>query len=317
MLMLNADETRAALPFNALIGAIETMFKSGCVMPVRHHHEMEVPGEAAGTMLLMPAWVPGAYAGVKILNLIPDNHLRALPTIYGQYLLSSARTGKMLALIEGGELTARRTAATSALASRLLSRPDAKEMLMVGTGRLSLNLIEAHAVTRPLTRFRIWGRDIAKTEAIAAEASAAGFAAQAVGDLETAVSTADIISCATLSVAPLIKGAWLKPGQHLDLVGAFKPSMRESDDEAVRRSSIFVDTRAGAVKEGGDIAMPLAAGTIKHEDILADLTGLLTGEHAGRRREDEITLFKSVGAALEDLAGAMLAYETARKVQQS
>jgi ornithine cyclodeaminase len=317
MLMLNADETRAALSFEALIGAIETMFKSGCVMPVRHHHEMEVPGEASGTMLLMPAWVPGAYAGVKILNLIPDNHLRALPTIYGQYLLSSARTGEMLALIEGGELTARRTAATSALASQRLSRTDAEEMLMVGTGRLSLNLIEAHAVTRPLKRFRIWGRDGAKAKALAGEAAAAGFDAEAVTDLEAAVARADIISCATLSSDPLIHGAWLKPGAHLDLVGAFKPSMRECDDEAVRRASVFVDTRAGAMKEGGDIVIPLASGVLSPDDILADLAGLLRDAHPGRRHDDEITLFKSVGAALEDLAGAILAYETVQRDRQS
>jgi ornithine cyclodeaminase len=317
MLLINAHETRDALSYPALVDAIDVMFRSGCVMPVRHHHEMEVPGEAPGTMLLMPAWLPGAYAGVKILNLIPDNHLRALPTIYGQYLLSSARTGEMLALIEGGELTARRTAATSALASRLLSRADSQEMLMVGTGRLSLNLIEAHAVTRPIQRFRIWGRDPSKAQALAAEASAAGFETQAVADLQAAVARADIISCATLSSAPLVHGAWLKPGAHLDLVGAFKPSMRESDDAAVRRASVFVDTRAGAMKEGGDIAMPLASGILSPDDILADLAGLLKGEHPGRSRDDEITLFKSVGAALEDLAGAILAYETVRRDRQS
>lgn len=317
MLLINADETRAALAFPELVDAIESMFKSGCVMPLRHHHEMDVPGESPGTMLLMPAWQPGAYAGVKILNLIPDNHLRGRPTIYGQYLLSSARTGEMLALVEGGELTARRTAATSALASRLLSRPDAEEMLMVGTGRLSLNLIEAHAVTRPLTRFRIWGRDPAKAQTLAAEASAAGFMTQAVTDLAAAAAKADIISCATLSCEPLIHGAWLKPGAHLDLVGAFKPSMRESDDEAVRKARVFVDTHAGAAKEGGDIAIPLASGVLAPEDILSDLAGLLTGKHPGRTGADEITLFKSVGAALEDLAGAILAYETIIRNRQS
>ncbi|WP_165217298.1 bifunctional Delta(1)-pyrroline-2-carboxylate/Delta(1)-piperideine-2-carboxylate reductase [Affinirhizobium pseudoryzae] len=312
MYHLNADETRAALSMPALIDAVEQMFRSPCVMPLRHHHEMEVPGESSGTMLLMPAWVPGDYIGVKILNLIPDNHTRALPTIHGQYLLSSGRTGEMLALIEGGELTARRTAATSAFAARSLARADAQEMLMVGTGRLSLNLIEAHAVTRPLTRFFIWGRDIAKAEASAQEASARGFATQAVTDLAEAARRADIISCATLSVEPLIRGEWLKPGAHLDLVGAFKPTMRESDDEAVRRASVFVDTRPGAMAEGGDIALPLSTGVLQPADIRADLFDLATGRHSGRSSEDEITLFKSVGAALEDLAGAILAYETVR-----
>ncbi|MCC2612864.1 bifunctional Delta(1)-pyrroline-2-carboxylate/Delta(1)-piperideine-2-carboxylate reductase [Neorhizobium petrolearium] len=311
MLVLSEEETRKALPFKELIDAIERMFRSNCVMPVRHHHEMEVPGEASAVMLLMPAWVPGDHIGVKILNLFPDNHLRALPTIIGSYLLSSGKTGEMLAIVEGGELTARRTAATSALAARYLAREESETMLMVGTGRLSLNLIQAHAVTRPLKRFLVWGRGYEKAEETSKEARGLGFDAVAVDDLGAAACQADIISCATLSSQPLIRGEWLKPGTHLDLVGAFKPSMRESDDEAVRRSFVFVDTRAGAAQEGGDIVQPLASGILAMEDIKAELAELARGKHPGRTRVDEITLFKSVGAALEDLAGAILAYQHA------
>jgi ornithine cyclodeaminase/alanine dehydrogenase-like protein (mu-crystallin family) len=312
MLVLNDKETRAALSYPALIDAVDAMFKKGCVMPLRHHHEMDVPGEAPATMLLMPAWQPGHYSGVKILNLFPDNHLRALPTIFGNYLLSSGKTGEMLAIVEGGELTARRTAATSALAARFLARADAEELLMVGTGRLSLNLIEAHCVHRPLQRLRIWGRDFDKASSMAREAQGAGFDVEPVRDLQAAVGRADIISCATLSVEPLIRGDGLKPGAHLDLVGAFKPTMRESDDAAVSRASIFVDTRAGAMHEAGDIVIPLGNGTLAPGDICADLAELTRGQHPGRQSDDEITLFKSVGAALEDLAGAILAYETVR-----
>ena len=311
MLVLNEDQTRDALPFAELIDAVAAMFRSDCVVPVRHHHEMDVPGEAEATMLLMPAWVPGEHMGVKILNLFPDNHLRALPTIIGTYLLSSAKSGEMLAIVEGGELTARRTAATSALAAKYLARPDASHMLMVGTGRLSFNLMQAHAITRPLKTFSIWGRNADKAEETAATARAAGLDARAVTDLASAVGEADIISCATLSSQPIIKGEWLKPGAHVDLVGAFKPSMRESDDETIRRASVFVDTRAGAMKEGGDIVLPLQNGVLKPEDIKAELAELIRGSAAGRVRDDEITLFKSVGAALEDLAGAILAYRQA------
>ncbi|MBP1847232.1 ornithine cyclodeaminase [Rhizobium petrolearium] len=311
MLVLNEEQTRDALPFGELIEAIGRMFRSDCVMPVRHHHEMEVPGEANAVMLLMPAWVPGDHIGVKILNLFPDNHLRALPTIIGSYLLSSGKTGEMLAIVEGGELTARRTAATSALAARYLAREESETMLMVGTGRLSLNLMQAHAITRPLKRFLVWGRSREKAEETAREARALGFDAVAVDDLGAAARQADIISCATLSSQPLIRGEWLKPGTHLDLVGAFKPSMRESDDEAVRRSSVFVDTRAGATKEGGDIVQPLQSGILTMNDIKAELAELAHGKHRGRTSPDEITLFKSVGAALEDLAGAILAYQRA------
>jgi ornithine cyclodeaminase len=271
---------------------------------------MEVPGERHATLLLMPAWVPGQYAGVKILSVFPDNAQRSLPAIFGTYLLSSAKTGQMLAAIEGGELTARRTAATSALAARYLAHPEAKEMLVCGTGRLSLNLLQAHALTRPLERFRVWGRNADNAQKIAAEARALGLKAEAVGNLEAAVHTADIVSCATLSDEPLIRGDWMKPGAHLDLVGAFKPSMRESDDAAIRRATVFVDTRAGAMSEAGDIVQPLKSGALAESGIRAELAELVKGAHPGRTGDEEITLFKSVGAALEDLAGAILAYET-------
>ncbi|MDM9624546.1 ornithine cyclodeaminase family protein [Rhizobium sp. S152] len=312
MLVLDEKQTRAALPWDALIEALAAMFSAECVTPVRHHHEMTVPGERDATLLLMPAWVPGRYAGVKILSVFPDNAQHSLPAIFGTYLLSSAKTGEMLAAIEGGELTARRTAATSALAARHLAHPQAAELLVCGTGRLSINLLQAHARMRPLERFRIWGRSIANAEKIAAEARVLGLNAVAVTDLQAAARTADIVSCATLSNDPLISGDWLKPGAHLDLVGAFKPSMRESDDAAIRRASVFVDTRAGAMTEAGDIVQPLKSGVLEEGDIRAELAELVTGEHKGRINGDEITLFKSVGAALEDLAGAILAYETVK-----
>ncbi|MCI9868091.1 ornithine cyclodeaminase family protein [Rhizobium skierniewicense] len=316
MLVLNAEDTRNALQWPALIDAIEKMFRGGCVMPVRHHHEVEVPGESDATLLMMPAWVPGSYMGVKILSVFPDNSQRSLPAIFGTYLLSSGKTGEMLAAIEGGELTARRTAATSALAAKYLVRDDATSMLMVGTGRLSLNLIEAHATIRPLDTIHIWGRNIASAEKAAEEARQLGFNAIACSNLEEAARSADIVSCATLSNEPLIKGEWLKPGAHLDLVGAFKPTMRESDDAAVQRASVFVDTFAGALKEGGDIVQPLEAGILQRSDIRAELADLVSGRHAGRSGTDEITLFKSVGAALEDLAGAILAYESVKSIRE-
>ncbi|MBX4897591.1 ornithine cyclodeaminase family protein [Rhizobium bangladeshense] len=310
MLVLDEEQTRAALPWPELIEAISRIFQSECVMPVRHHHEMDVPNEESATLLLMPAWVPGRYAGVKTVSVFPGNMRRGLPAIFGTYLLSSGSTGEMLAVIDGGELTARRTAAASALAARYLARPDAEELLVCGTGRLSLNLMLAHATTRPLRKFRVWGRNGQAAEKIAAEARALDLNAEAVANAEAAARTADIISCATLSSEPLISGEWLKPGAHLDLVGAFKPGMRESDDEAIRRASVYVDTRAGAISEAGDIVQPLKSGVLMETDIKAELAELVSGAHRGRSDDAEITLFKSVGAALEDLAGAILAYET-------
>ena len=312
MIQLDAKATRHALPWRPLIEALRTRFREGCVVPLRHHHEFGIPGEQAGTLLLMPAWIEGSYLGVKIATVVPENAKRNLPAVSALYLLSSATTGVPLALLDGGELTARRTAAVSALAADYLARVDAATLLMVGTGRLSLNLIAAHATVRAIRRVLVWGRRLEAARHIAECVRSEGWPAEEVADLPLAVREADIVSCATLTQLPLIQGRDLKPGTHLDLVGGFKPSMREADDEAVRRSRLYVDTKAGAMKEAGDIVQPLQNGVIASADIVGDLFALARGECAGRTTEKEITFFKSVGSALADLAGATLAYETAQ-----
>lgn len=311
MLLLTEDHTRDALPYPDLIDALAKMFRSGCVMPTRHHHDMEIPGEPDATVLLMPAWVPGGYAGVKVVNVVPGNSERNLPAISAQYLLSDARTGEMLALIDGGELTARRTAAASALAASYLARSDARHLLVLGTGRLAPNLIAAHMAVRSIDEVTIWGRSREKTEEVVRSlADQFPVKLKSATSLKEALGEADIVSAATLSSEPLIKGALLKPGTHVDLVGAFKPSMRESDDDLVKRAEIFVDTRDGCLSEGGDIVQPIKAGVLSPGEIKADLYELCRGEHPGRQSEEAITMFKSVGAALEDLAGAILAYQS-------
>lgn len=317
MLILDEAQVRASTPFPQLVGSIATMFAADCQMPKRHHHGLRVPGEPDATLLLMPAWTEGHYMGVKIVSVFPGNERRALPSVSGTYLLSSARTGQNLAIIDGAELTARRTAASSALASRSLSRADASILLVLGTGRLSLNLIEAHCSQRPIRKVLIWGRNIEKAETTARLAAHLADEVAAVSDLETAVASADIISSATLSTTPIIQGKWLKPGAHVDLVGAFTPDMRECDDESVRRAHVFVDTFEGALAEGGDVVQPMRDGVLSREDVKADLFALARGTHPGRTSADEITLFKSVGAALEDLAGAILAFETTTRSAQS
>ncbi|GAB2187171.1 bifunctional Delta(1)-pyrroline-2-carboxylate/Delta(1)-piperideine-2-carboxylate reductase [Roseibium sp. LAB1] len=311
MLLLTENQTRDALPFPDLIDALAKMFRSGCVMPTRHHHDMEIPGEPDATVLLMPAWVPGGYAGVKVVNVVPGNSERNLPAIAAQYLLSDARTGEMLALIDGGELTARRTAAASALAASYLARSDARHLLVLGTGRLAPNLIAAHMAVRSIDEVTIWGRSRDKTdELVRSLADQFPVKLKTATSLKTALGEADIVSAATLSSEPLINGALLKPGTHVDLVGAFKPSMRESDDELIKRAEIFVDTRDGCLSEGGDIVQPIKAGLLSPGEIKADLYELCRGEHPGRQTDEAITMFKSVGAALEDLAGAILAYQS-------
>ena len=310
MLTIDAGAVKRFTEFGPLVEAIRAMFTKDCVMPVRHHHTVEVPGEPDATALLMPAWTVGEYLGIKLVNVFPGNAARGLPAVGGVYVLFDGRTGEALAMVDGGELTARRTAAASALAGDYLARKDASHLLVVATGRLAPNQIGAWRAVRPIERITVWGRNPDKAASVA-EALEGDLEIAVAGDLEAAVADADIISCATLASEPLIHGAWLKPGQHLDLIGAFTPAMRESDDDCIRRATVFCDTRAGATAEGGDLVQPLQSGVLKPDDIAADLYDLCRGAHPGRVSGDEITLFKSTGAALEDLAGALLAYEGA------
>jgi ornithine cyclodeaminase len=265
----------------------------------------------------MPAWTTGSsgtaergerFLGVKILTVYPENAGRGLASTTATYFLMSGETGFPLAGFDGHALTVWRTAAASALASRYLSRADASRLLVVGAGSLPPCLVRAHASVRPLRDIAIWNRTPARAEKLAARLRAEGFHAEAVTDLEAAARSADIISCATLSTAPLIKGDWLKEGAHLDLVGGFTPSMREADDRAAARARVYVDTRA-ALAEAGDIAGPIAHGALRVEDIRGDLTALCSSRVPGREEPSEITLFKSVGTAIEDLAAAALLWE--------
>jgi alanine dehydrogenase len=313
MRIIDAAELEAALGFGPLIERLRGMFRAGCEAPVRHHHDISVPGPVPGganaTLLLMPAWQAGRHIGVKIVTVFPENGARSLPSVMGTYLLMDGTTGAPVALLDGPVLTVRRTAAASALAADYLARPDAGRLLMVGTGAMAPNLVRAHAAIRPIREVKVWGRDPGKARKLADMLGREGFAAAAAEDLEEAVRASDIVSCATLSREPLVRGEWLPEGCHLDLVGGFTPGMREADDEAVRRARVFVDTMDGATKEAGDIVQPLASGVLAREDIAGDLFHLSRGERAGRGDDREVTLFKSVGTALEDLAAAQLAAE--------
>jgi len=311
MQVLTAKAIDALLDYPSVIDAVKHGFCADIKVPTRHHHTMERAGGNAAH-LLMPAWhgeggtQPALFLGVKVVNVFPGNGARGLPSVMGTYLLMSGITGAPLAVMDGARLTLWRTAAASALAARSLAAPNAKTHLMVGAGALSPFLIRAHACVRPIIRHLIWNRNTQKARALAQQMRAAGLAVDAVETLEAAAREADIISCATLSHEPLIKGAWLKPGAHLDLVGAFTPQMRESDDEAIRRARVFVDTRDGALKEGGDLVQPLASGLIQPDKVEADLFDLCRGTFTLRRAREDITLFKSVGTAIEDLAAASL-----------
>ncbi len=310
MKIFDAARTAELLPWGAVADALEVGFRDGCEMPVRHHHGVQAPeGDLEATLLLMPAWTVGGYLGVKVASVFPGNASRGLGAVQASYILASGETGEPLALIDGLELTLRRTAAASALAARFLARPDARRLLIVGAGNLAPHLAGAHAALLPDLKVEFWGRRSERAVAASRSPLLEGLATGTASDLEAAVRGADIVSTATLATEPLVIGDWLRAGVHVDLVGGFTPAMREADDEAVRRSTVFVDTRDGALVEAGDLVQPLESGALTAEDVAADLYDLCRGRHAGRRDASEITLFKSVGAALEDLFAAILLWE--------
>lgn len=304
---LDHEAVEAALDWTALIEELRDWYRADRVeAPARQVLSMPQPGGGDASLLIMPAWVPGESIGVKVVTFLPDNAAKGRPTINAGFLLFDGETGRLTAAIDGDALTARRTAAASALAASYLARRDAKDLLVVGTGQLSAAAVRAHAAVRDYDRVSIWGRSPGKAAAIAAELSAEGFPAQAAPDLEAAVRRADVVSTVTASTSPMIRGDWLKPGSHLDLIGAFKADMRESDDRAVAQAEVFVDLRASA-SLAGDLAQPLADGVIAPDHIRADLAELCRGDHPGRSDDEARTLFKSAGMALQDLAAADLA----------
>lgn len=316
-MQLSSEQVKAALPWQDLVNALRDIFTQTVVSPVRHHHVLNVPKEKDAMLLLMPAWLEGQYCGVKQVFVFPSNNDKGLPGLTSNYLLSSGKTGATLAQLEGNELTSRRTAAASALASTYLSKQDASKLLMVGAGRMARNLIEAHSAVRPIQQISVFNRNIEGAQSLVDELLAQGLDAKVCDhkSLAEVAAQADIISCATMSKEPIIKGEWLSPGCHLDLVGGFTPDMQEADNHASIKANVFVDTRQGALSEAGDIIIPIKAGDLTESDIQAELTELCTGAHLGRFAyqdpENAITLFKSVGDSREDLAAAILAYHKA------
>lgn len=291
-----------------LIDAVERQFRDGCEVPDRHHHTMKVPGQADATMLLMPAWQPGKRIGVKLVNVFPDNTKRGLPSISADYLLYDGETGRALASMDGSVITARRTAAAAALGAKFISREESQTLFMVGAGRVGSMVPHAIRTVRPIRRVLVWDLKQEAAEALCTELQSAGMDACAELDLRAGVGEADIISCATLSTKPLIEGASLKPGQHLDLIGSFTPEMRETDDDAMRIAEVYIDTST-ALMESGDLVFPLKSGAITEGSLIGTLTSLCRGEVAGRTDPAAITIFKAVGTALEDLAAASLVYD--------
>jgi ornithine cyclodeaminase len=266
---------------------------------------------AGDRLLLMPAWRQGEDLGVKLVTVFPRNRERGVATVSALYVLLDGATGHPRALIDGEALTLRRTAAASALAAGYLARKDSVSLLVIGTGTLAAHMARGHCAVRPIGKLLLWGRTPERAHALAAQLRDEGLPAQALADLAQGLAQADIVSCATTATEPVVRGALLRPGTHVDLVGGFTPQMREADDELIVRAEIFVDSYAGALSEAGDLVQPLASGVLVRERVRAELAELVAGTHPGRKGPDEITLFKSVGTALEDLCAARLVLECA------
>jgi ornithine cyclodeaminase/alanine dehydrogenase-like protein (mu-crystallin family) len=310
MRFFDAATIRARLPWPRMLAALEAMLEADVAAPLRAHHAIDVPGGIPASLLLMPAWRTGRRIGVKVVTVFPGNRDRGERAVNAVYALFDARDGAPLALFDGEEITARRTAGASAFAARYLARRDAAHLVMVGAGRQARGLIEAHRSVRSIERVSLWSRTQQHAVSAARDMARDGIPVVAVRDLEAAVRTADVVSCATLSTSPLVKGAWLSAGVHLDLVGAFGAHMRETDDAAMRRADlIVVDDRRAALAEGGDLVQAIRSGAIAEDSIAADLRDLARGFHRGRTRDDAVTVFKSVGFALEDLAAAEAVFD--------
>jgi ornithine cyclodeaminase len=308
---VSAEEIDATLDFPSLIDALHQAFRADIETPLRHHHAIaREDGEAA--LLLMPAWTKekeGSFLGTKTVTVFPGNLAKGLGSVAGTYLLMSGDTGEPLVTIDGHRLTLWRTAAASALAAKYLAREDASHLLLIGAGALAPYLARAHAAVRPIKKVSIWNRTPERAKALAHELSGETFKTEVVRSVESAAREADIVTCITLSQTPVVSGEWLKAGAHLDLVGAFRPNAREADDAAAKRARIYVDTRRGALKEAGDLVIPMAAGIIKESDVQGDLFELCREQAKGRQSAAEITLFKSVGTAIEDLAAAIMVWK--------
>ena len=301
MRFVGADEIRSLLSFPMLVAALEAAHRR----PKMEVQDGMLGGEQA-LYFVRHAVDSGRYMASKLITSFPGNPGRgALPAVQAVCVLFDGTDGRPLAVIDGTELTYWRTAADSALGASLLAPPAPDTLLVVGAGEMSMRLVQAHRAVRPsLRRVLVWNRTPERAAQVAARLRGEGVEAEAADDLAAATRAADIVSTCTRSHEPLVRGADLKPGAHLDLVGGYTPSTREADDEAARRSRVFVDRRESAFHGVGDILQPIASGAIREADVLGDLYDLVGGRVVGRRSASDITFFKNAGGGHLDLMTA-------------
>lgn len=295
---LSAEDIRSVATWPLIIAAL----REGHRRPPADIGDTLV-GAGENRMLVRSAWIDGLAAGVKAATVVPANVRRSepLPSIHAQVMLFDTDTGQLTAWVDGTAVTAWKTAADSALGSDLLSRPDSQNLLMVGAGGMAEPLIRAHCAVRPdLKKVTIWNRNSGRAEDLRSRLGDLRAAVSVADDLDAAIAEADIISCATMAVDPVLKGAIVRPGSHVDLVGAYRLDMREADDDLHRRGEWFVDSRETTLEHIGELKIPLEAGLIDSGAVLGDLHALVDGT-AGRSGDEAITVFKNGGGAHLDI----------------
>jgi ornithine cyclodeaminase len=300
--------TREALDFATLIPSLKKAFIKGCEVPPRHSHTINGSDGNTGTVLIMPAWEADRYLGIKTVNIFPGNQTRRMPGLHSTYVLYDASTGEPLAQMDGNEITSRRTAAASALAATFLARDDSSRVVLLGAGRVGSLVPAAYRSQLPITHVEVWDINPESAARLVQQLQGEGFDAAVVASLPDSVARADVVTCATLATESIVRGAWLNPGTHLDLIGSFTPQMREADDDCFRHARVFVDTDE-APQKSGDLIGPLSRNVISPADLNGTLAALCRGDVRGRLDGSGRTVFKAVGTALEDLAAAAQVYE--------
>jgi alanine dehydrogenase len=313
MRVLSREDLERLLAPADVIRAVEGAFREHAAGRGRTLPRAVLPMRGTGLFLAMVGSLPRQRAlGTKLVTVVGANRGRGLPTLHATYLLTDPETGVPLALMEAGFLTAVRTGAASALAARYLARRDSRTIACFGAGVQARYQLLCLQAVFPVERVSVVGRDPERARAFAERmARELGVPVEATRDRRAAVAGADLVTCATTSPTPVFDGRHVRPGTHVDAVGAFRPSTREVDSGLVRRAHVVVDTYAGAWEEAGDVLIPIKAGAITRRHVRADLAELVSRRKRGRAAREEITLFKSVGFAREDAATARLAYDRA------
>jgi len=314
MRYLGPQEVADGLPYGDLLESLRRIYQADGMTAKRELIDLKGLSDAEGTcMAFMPAWGPGHDLTTKIFTLFPNNRDKGLPTIHATILVFDPFNGSLKAIVDGTEVTRRRTACMSALAADYLARQDSSRLLVCGAGALAPHAALALATIRPIDCIEVWARRQKAAESVVEflRSQRSELEVRVAVDLAESCRQADIVSCQTSSPSPIVFGDWITAGTHMDFVGSHEPDKRECDDEVARNSKIYVDVMETAMREAGDILIPLKKGVITREQIVGDLSDLTRGIVSGRTSDEEITLFKSTGSSLADMAAAELVVKNA------